>query len=93
MASACHHDGPCPVPPHPDLLARQRVEQVKVQGTAQEPLFRKKKHLINQGQRTGGILGLNDGTIFPKSHFAASTPLSAIRTAAINRTPLQGAIK
>lgn len=93
MESGCHAGGPCPVAPHPDLLARQRIEYAKVKGTAEESAFKKKQHVLAQGQRTGAILGLNDGTIFPKSHFDSNVPLSAMRRAAVDRAPLSGDIQ
>jgi len=41
------------------------------------------------------VLGLNDGVIFPESHFDASLPnlRGLMRTAAQDRPPLRGVIK
>jgi immune inhibitor A len=91
MATSCN--GPCFVAPHPNLLARRKVEFAKVKGTAKEADFNKQQFVLTKGQRTGIIPGLNDGIIFPKSHFGNGVPLAAMRRAALERAPLRGAIK
>ncbi|KAL2210265.1 M6 metalloprotease [Sarocladium strictum] len=90
MATSCN--GPCFVAPHPNLLARRKVEFAKVKGTAKEADFNKQQFVLTKGQRTGIIPGLNDGIIFPKSHFGKGVPLAAMRRAALERAPLRGAI-
>jgi immune inhibitor A len=75
------------------LLARQKVEFEKLKGTAQEAAFKKKHFMLTKGQRTGLIPGLNDGIIFPQSHFGSQVPLATMRRAALDRAPLRGAIK
>ncbi|KAL1653625.1 hypothetical protein SLS61_003773 [Didymella pomorum] len=40
-----------------------------------------------------GILGLNDGAIFPKSHFAPNASLKKVAAAALEREPLRNAIR
>lgn len=85
-------DGPCFIPPHPDLLARRKVESLNVQGTGNEAAFKAQTHSLTLADRTGSLPGLNDGTIFPKSHFDKPVSISAMSRAALERTPLKGAI-
>ena len=66
---------------------------LKVQGTAEEQDFRKLTHSVVAQDRTGHMPGLNDGMIFPQSHFSKSVSTSAISRAALERKPLRGAIK
>src|SRR3954447_581618 len=84
---------PCFIPPHPDLLARRKTELLNIQGTVNEDQFKAQTHALTQGDRTGVIPGLNDGAIFPKSHFQKSVSFSAMSRAALERAPLQGAIR
>ena len=93
MDFGCRADGACPVAPHPNLLAKLKAEKAKVKGTAEESSFRRKQHVLGQGPRTGAIIGLNDGLIFPRSHFDKKTSLNTMRRAALDRTPLRGIIK
>ena len=87
-----HSDAPCFVPPHPDLLARTRAAALNVQGAANEGSFKKTFHgLLKGGERR--LPGMNDGTIFPKSHFEKPTSIMAMSNAALERTPLSGALK
>ncbi|KAF2801924.1 M6 metalloprotease [Mytilinidion resinicola] len=86
-----HSDAPCFVPPHPDLLARTRTAALKVQGTANERSFKATAHDLIGGERR--LPGMNDGTIFPQSHFAQRTSIMAMSNAALERTPLSGALK
>ena len=96
MAHKCH-EGQCAVPPHPDLFARHEAELLKVQGIDDSATFRNSAHLQALKKVTKDssrhILGLNDGTIFPSSHF--DTPVSAktLSRAALERKPLRGSIK
>ncbi|KAF2471430.1 M6 metalloprotease [Lindgomyces ingoldianus] len=86
-----HSDVPCFVPPHPDLLARQKMELLKVQGTANENSVKSRTHSLVMGDKR--LPGLNDGTIFPKSHFDKPVSVMAMSNAALERAPLAGAIK
>ena len=87
-----HSDTPCFVPPHPDLLARTRAEALKVQGGANQDKVNAKAILHDLGGERR-FPGMNDGTIFPKSHFKKPTSIMAMSNAALERTPLQGALK
>ncbi|KAF2179017.1 M6 metalloprotease [Zopfia rhizophila CBS 207.26] len=87
-----HSDVPCFIPPHPDLLARRQNEALKVHGTANQVNLKdhRKALTLGEGRR---IPGLNDGTIFPKSHFDKPVSVMAMSRAALERTPLRGSIK
>ena len=87
------YDTPCAAPPHPNLLARMQTDLLKVQGTADEQNFRKLTHSIVAQDRTGHMPGLNDGMIFPQSHFPKFVSTSAMSRAASDRAPLRGPIK
>ncbi|KAJ5896936.1 uncharacterized protein N7473_006335 [Penicillium subrubescens] len=87
---ACDDTRPCLVPPHPDLLARLRYEpnalsapSIATQGPGR-PSF---------SARTGTRTGLNDGCIFPESHFETVVSASRLSRAALERTPLRGTIR
>ena len=83
----------CAAPPHPDLLARMQTNLLKVQGTEGQQSIRKLTHSLVAQDRTGHMSGLNDGMIFPHSHFNKSVSTSTISRAALDRKPLRGAIK
>lgn len=85
----CFKDGPCPCPPHPDVLARRQERFVQQQA----PGSSGPGHQIPLGGPTGCRLGLNDGCIFPKEHFAADAPEKVMSRAALERTPLRGAVR
>lgn len=86
-----HSEEPCFVPPHPDLLASLRNDAFKVQGFKGEGIFKNKaRTLIGQERR---LPGMNDGTIFPKSHFDRPTSIMAMSKSALERAPLSGSIK
>lgn len=89
MGPRCH-EGQCAIPPHPDLLARHKTELLKIQGTGDETAFRRLSNSLALESRT--LLGLNDGTIFPKSHFEKSVSISAMTRAALERAPMRGTI-
>jgi immune inhibitor A len=91
MGPRCH-EGQCAIPPHPDVLARLKTELLEAQGTGDETAFRKLANSLALGGRTGALLGLNDGTIFPKSHFKKSVSTSAMTRAALERAPLRGTV-
>ncbi|KAI1504521.1 immune inhibitor A peptidase M6-domain-containing protein [Biscogniauxia marginata] len=91
MAHRCI-EGQCAVSPHPDLLARQHAALRNVQGTAEEAAVREHINSLILGDRTGRIPGLNDGTIFPKSHFDENASISSMSRAALERAPLRGAV-
>lgn len=81
-------ESPCFVPPHPALLARTRL--LRSQGLAKaENLDRTNIALPGPSD----MLGLDDGTIFPRSHFSPATSIKKITAAARERTPLRNAIK
>lgn len=86
-----HSDTPCFVSPHPDVLAQYQNEVLKVQGKADEGSVKANLRALTFSDR--GIPGLNDGTIFPKSHYDKPVPIMAMSQAALERTPLSGAIK
>jgi immune inhibitor A len=86
-----HSDTPCFVSPHPDVLAQYQNEVLKVQGKADEGSVKANLRALTFSDRK--IPGLNDGTIFPKSHFDKPVPIMAMSNAALERTPLSGAIK
>lgn len=81
-------DGPCRVPPHPDLLAQLRADGIH--GT-NESTFQSR--IMGFGAPTGKIPGLNDGTIFPESHFATAPSKSQMARAALEKAPLRGVIR
>lgn len=98
--SAAHHCndvGPCPVPPHPDLLARlgaQRIHQQQNPDPMPAPAFHTQQRLLSTlSAPTGTIPGLNDGKIFPESHFGAAASKSSVLKAALERAPLRGIIR
>ena len=73
------------------MLAQYQNEVLKVQGKADEGSVKANLRALTFSDRK--ILGLNDGTIFPKSHFGKPVPVMAMSNAALERTPLSGAIK
>jgi immune inhibitor A len=89
MASHCS-DMPCPVPPHPELLARIKTEALRAQGSSDTKASRKSSSIIH-GEK--GVPGMNDGTIFPKSHYTQPTSIMAMSNAALERKPLRGNIR
>lgn len=83
-----HTNGPCLVPPHPDVLAsiaEHRLTGPREPVAGQTPL----------SGPTGTLHGLNDGTIFPKSHYqrVPVPSLSRISRAALERAPLSGLLR
>jgi len=87
-----HSDTPCFVPPHPNLLARTRALALKSQGGANQGNVDVKTILSDLGGERR-FPGMNDGTIFPMSHFKKPTSIMQMSNAALERTPLQGALK
>lgn len=85
-----HSDIPCYIPPHPDLLARTRTAALKVQGSVN--IGGNVKAIVHGLGGERRFPGMNDGTIFPKSHFEKPTSIMAMSNAALERTPLSGAI-
>lgn len=74
------------MPPHPNLFARLPDQRLLLQQNPREdspPLSRP----------TGTVLGLNDGTIFPTSHFPVVPSMSRMSRMALERAPLRGAIR
>jgi hypothetical protein len=83
-----HTNRPCLVPPHPKVLARI------AEGRLTDPRERVSGQTALSGP-TGTLHGLNDGTIFPKSHYqrVPVPSLSRISRAALERAPLRGVIR
>lgn len=79
---------PCFVSPHPSLLARTKLLQLQKPDDV-ATLARVQTALPRQS----GLLGLNDGAIFPKSHFAPSASVKKMSVAALDRAPLRDAIR
>jgi hypothetical protein len=95
LIHSCNDGGPCPIAPHPDLQARLLAENLRVQ---QHPDSAPSFDLLHEGSLplsvpTGHVPGLNDGTIFPQSHYETPQPLSILRNAALERAPLRGTIR
>jgi immune inhibitor A len=83
------------VSPHPDLLSRLAAEG---QGSTTTPsLLSVQPRLSRLSAATGTALGLNDGVIFPESHFAETPSTTSLATrlsrAALERAPLRGAVR
>ncbi|PSN68098.1 M6 metalloprotease [Corynespora cassiicola Philippines] len=88
---APHHcNGPCFVPPHPDLLAKKKATTLKVQGGANAQPLGAQPQTIPGEKR---LPGMNDGTIFPQSHYREPTSIMKMGNAALERTPLRNDIK
>jgi hypothetical protein len=83
-----HTNGPCLVPPHPKVLAR--IAEGRLTG----PRERVSGQTVLSGP-TGTLHGLNDGTLFPQSHYqrVPVPSLSRISRAALERAPLSGVIR
>ncbi|KAG9204786.1 hypothetical protein G6514_010017 [Epicoccum nigrum] len=81
-------NNPCFVSPHPSLIARTR--RLQLQKPDDVSTQAKVKTAF---PRQSGLLGFNDGTIFPKSHFAPTASIKKISAAALERTPLRNAIR
>jgi hypothetical protein len=82
----CNDDRPCPVPAHPDLLARLRGgEGDRLSGPQDTPLFG--GSVIPDSD----IPGLNDGIIYPPNHSAPDGSQSGMRNS--KDRPLRGALK
>src|ERR1700712_1893505 len=89
-ASKC--EGLCAIPPHPDLQARLAAETLRVQSNPDAVPDPSLNHL-HGGIRSGKTPGLNDGTLFPESHFDEVPSPSALSRVALERTPLSGTIR
>jgi immune inhibitor A len=85
-----HCDTPCFVSPHPNVLAKAKLQALRFQGNADVGDIKKAKSFLTAERR---IPGLNDGTIFPKSHFEQPVSVMAMSTAALDRTPLRSTIR
>jgi immune inhibitor A len=86
----CDDSGPCLVPPHPDLLARLRYDPNALSVPSITTQFPGRPSF---SARTGTRTGMNDGCIFPESHFEAVVSASRLSRAALERTPLRGTIR
>jgi immune inhibitor A len=91
----CNNGGPCPIPPHPDLQAHLLAESLEVQQTlgAVQHLSHTHDGSLPLSVPTGYVVGLNDGNIFPESHYETPVPESVMVNAALERAPLRGAIR
>lgn len=91
----CNDGSPCPVPPHPRLLARLLAESSQDQQalSAAPHLSHTHDGSLPLSIPTGYVVGLNDGTIFPKSHFEAPLPERVMANAALERAPLRGVVR
>lgn len=85
-------EGLCAIPPHPDLQARLAAEALRVQSNP-DAVPDPSLDLLHGSLPTGKIPGLNDGAIFPESHFDKAPSPSALSRAALERAPLSGAIR
>ncbi|KAH7089752.1 M6 family metalloprotease domain-containing protein [Paraphoma chrysanthemicola] len=85
-----HCDMPCSVPPHPDLLARFKSDLARAQSTNDDRSIKKAAKMLH-GEK--GMLGMNDGTIFPRSHFSQPSSIMVMGNAALERAPLRGTIR
>jgi immune inhibitor A len=81
---------PCSVPPHPELLSRTKTDLLRQKGPV-DAGFNKKISTVLRGE--AGVPGMNDGTIFPRSHYAQPTSIMAMSNAALERRPLRGVIR
>jgi immune inhibitor A len=82
-------DGPCHAPPHPDLIARLGFESFRAQASPKDSDTTRTAPLLLSAP-TGTVAGLNDGTIFPESHFEGAPSSSELSRAALERAPLRG---
>ncbi|KAH8894739.1 M6 metalloprotease [Thozetella sp. PMI_491] len=89
MAPRCE-DSQCAVPPHPDLLIRRNAALLNVQSGDNKAATSTQINEFGPGHGTGYIPGLNDGLIFPKSHFHESISIRTMTRAALERAPLRG---
>jgi immune inhibitor A len=81
---------PCSVPPHPRLLAKTKTSLLTTDGAANTEVTRKVASIL-AGEK--GIPGMNDGTIFPRSHYTPPKSVMAMSNAALDRKPLRGIIR
>jgi hypothetical protein len=90
----CDNAGPCPVPPHPDILASIIAERKQLQHElGSSTASSSDSSSVPLSAPTGTVLGLNDGTIFPKSHYDTAPSESEMSRAALERAPLRGVIR
>ncbi|KAL7949234.1 M6 metalloprotease [Trichoderma barbatum] len=87
MGYRCH-EGLCAVSIYPDLFARHRVAAANTSHTSNQKVL----SALPMRHGTGIFPGLNDGTIFPKSHFDKSVSASTMSRAALDREPLRAII-
>ena len=85
-----HCDTPCFVSPRPDVLAKAKQQVLKSKNNATTAGIEKAKKFLASERK---MPGLNDGTIFPKSHFGDSASVMAMSTAALDRAPLRSIIR
>jgi immune inhibitor A len=85
-----HCDTPCFVSPHPNVLAKAKLQVLKSQHNNNTGGIEKAKKFLTAERK---MPGLNDGTIFPKSHFGDSASIMAMSTAALDRAPLRSTIR
>jgi immune inhibitor A len=85
-----HCNKPCSVPPHPELLTRTKTRLLQHTGL-KDAAFNKEISTILRGESR--VPGMNDGSIFPQSHYAQPTSIMAMSNAALERRPLRGVIR
>lgn len=79
---------PCFVSPHPALLSRTKLAEAQGRVCAAT-----QARIKTAFPPQSGFLGLNDGAIFPKSHFAPDASIKKVAAAALERKPLRNAIR
>ena len=91
----CNDEDPCRVPPHPDLQARLLEQKRLRQQDASAPLSISLTHYdsVPLSGPTGHVFGLNDGVIFPESHWETPVMQTVMVNAALERAPLRGTIR
>jgi immune inhibitor A len=87
---AHQHRDMCSVPPHPRLLARTKISRLTTEGVANTEAGRKATKIL-AGEK--GVPGMNDGTIFPRSHYNPPKSIMAMSNVALERKPLCGIIR
>jgi immune inhibitor A len=72
------------------LLAITKAGLLSAEGAANAEAANKPAKIIN-GEK--GVPGMNDGTIFPRSHHTPPKSIMAMSNAALGRKPLRGTIR
>ncbi|KAF2033534.1 M6 metalloprotease [Setomelanomma holmii] len=85
-----HSDTLCSAPPHPELLTRLKGGLARAKSAGDDEAIKKAASVLYGEQ---GVTGMNDGTIFPRSHYAQPISVVARSNAALGRMPLRGKIR